>query len=196
MVASDAVLMALSSGQKAGLAAVAGGFIVFALLSSFVIPRYRPDFPAGKGMRWFIVAVLVFTAGTLSAVIFLAAESKESEAAKSEPGTTASTPAAPNPPAGNATAGKAVFTSAGCTTCHTFTPAGSKGTIGPDLDKLAADAEKASRGPVEKYATESIEDPNAYIVPGYQQGVMPTTFGQSLSKSQIADLVAFLTQKR
>jgi len=188
--------MALSSGQKAGLAAVAGGFIVFALLSSFLIPRYRPDFPAGKGMRWFIVAVLVFTAGTLSAVIFLAAESKESEAAKSEPGTTASTPAAPNPPAGNATAGKAVFTSAGCTTCHTFTPAGSKGTIGPDLDKLAADAEKASRGPVEKYATESIEDPNAYIVPGYQQGVMPTTFGQSLSKSQIADLVAFLTQKR
>ena len=77
-----------------------------------------------------------------------------------------------------------------------FTPAGSNGTTGPNLDNLAADAQKANRGSVEQYATESIEDPNAYVVSGFQQGVMPTTFGQSLSKSQIADLVAFLTQKQ
>src|SRR5262245_31121355 len=39
------------------------------------------------------------------------------------------------PPAGNATAGKRVFATAGCTACHTLKAAGSKGTVGPNLDK-------------------------------------------------------------
>ena len=192
--------MAISSGQKAGLAAVAGCFILFALLSSFVIPRYRPDFPGSRGMRWFIGAVLVLTLGMLSAVVFIARESKgASEAARVSNAVGATKPApttAPSAPSGNPAAGKAVFTSAGCVACHMFTPAGSNATTGPNLDNLAADAQKANRGSVEQYATESIEDPNAYVVSGFQQGVMPTTFGQSLSKSQIADLVAFLTQKQ
>ena len=185
--------MAISSGQKAGLAAVAGCFILFALLSSFVIPRYRPDFPGSRGM-------LVLTLGMLSAVVFIARESKgASEAARVSNAVGATKPApttAPSAPSGNPAAGKAVFTSAGCVACHTFTPAGSNATTGPNLDNLAADAQKANRGSVEQYATESIEDPNAYVVSGFQQGVMPTTFGQSLSKSQIADLVTFLTQKQ
>jgi mono/diheme cytochrome c family protein len=192
VVASDAVLLAISGGQKAGLAVVAGCFIVFALLSSFVIPRYRPDYPGARGMRWFIVAALLFAAGTLSAVIFLANESKgQPEAVKSESTSGTTAPA----PSGNPTAGKAVFASAGCSACHTFAPAGSTAKVGPDLDKLAADAKKANRGSLPSYVTESIEDPNAYVVPGYSQGIMPSNFGQSLTKTQIADLVAFLTQK-
>jgi mono/diheme cytochrome c family protein len=35
---------------------------------------------------------------------------------------------------GDATAGKGVFTSAGCTSCHTLKDAGSNGTVGPNLD--------------------------------------------------------------
>jgi mono/diheme cytochrome c family protein len=42
--------------------------------------------------------------------------------------------AAPAPGAG-ATSGKEVFTSAGCTGCHTLAAAGSNGTVGPNLDE-------------------------------------------------------------
>src|SRR5262245_50008584 len=77
----------------------------------------------------------------------------------------------PQAPTG-AAAGKALFTANGCGACHTFTPAGTKGTVGPDLDHLAADATKANRGSVEEYTRESIEDPNAYVVPGFPPSVM------------------------
>ena len=186
------MLLALSTAQKTGLVAVAGCFIVFALTCSFLVPRYKPDFPGSRGMRWFVVGVLVLTAGMLSAVVFLASETKglsEAAQAKNAAGNKLVPPAAGNP-----AAGKAVFTSAGCAACHTYTPAGSSATVGPDLDKLAADAKKANRGSVQHYATESIEDPNAYVVPGFPSGVMPPNFGQTLSKTQIADLVAFLTK--
>src|ERR1051325_6294187 len=39
-------------------------------------------------------------------------------------------------PPGDAKAGAAAFKSSGCDGCHVFTPAGSHGTTGPDLDKL------------------------------------------------------------
>ena len=104
-------------------------------------------------------------------------------------GTLPTTPQVKSDPA----AGKKLFTAQGCNACHTFTPAGSKATIGPDLDNLAADAQKAGQ-PLADYTQTSITDPNAYIVPGFPKGVMPTTFS-SLSDQQLADLVAFLTQK-
>ena len=102
---------------------------------------------------------------------------------------------APAPPAavkGDATAGKAVFDSNGCGACHTFTPAGAKGTVGPNLDKLP-DLAKAAGQPLEDFVHESIVDPNAYIEKGYAKGIMPETYS-SLSAQQLADLVAFLTQ--
>ena len=37
-------------------------------------------------------------------------------------------------------------------------------------------------------------NPDAYIQPGYPKDVMPPTFGQSLTKSQLDALVAFLAQ--
>lgn len=101
------------------------------------------------------------------------------------------TPQAPAP-TGNPTAGKSLFTAQGCGACHTFAAAGSSGTAGPNLDKLAADAAKANRGSIQHYTQESIVDPAAYIAPGFQN-LMPATFGQTLKPQQIADLVAFLT---
>ena len=38
---------------------------------------------------------------------------------------------------GEAVDGAAVFASAGCGSCHTFTPAGSTGTVGPNLDEIS-----------------------------------------------------------
>lgn len=187
------MLLALSATQKTGLAVIAGCFIVFALVCSFLIPRYRPDFPGRRGLRWFIVAVLVLTAGVLSAVVFLASETKGASEAAQAANAAGNRPA-PVAPSGNAAAGKKLFAANGCGACHTYAAAGSSAEVGPSLDSLAADAKKANRGPVEEYTAESIEDPNAYVVPGFAAGVMPSDFGQTLSKSEIADLVAFLTQ--
>jgi cytochrome c551/c552 len=96
-------------------------------------------------------------------------------------------------PKGDPVNGKKLFSSQGCTGCHTYGPAGSHGTIGPDLDKLAQYAQKANQGPLAQFVQTSITDPGAYVESGYQN-VMPTTFA-NLPKQQLADLVAFLTQK-
>jgi mono/diheme cytochrome c family protein len=101
---------------------------------------------------------------------------------------------APKLAKGDPAAGKTVFASQGCAGCHTFTPAGSHGTIGPDLDKLPQYAQKANQGPLPQFVATSITDPGAYVESGYQN-VMPTTFA-TLPKKQLADLVAFLTQKQ
>lgn len=95
---------------------------------------------------------------------------------------------------GDPAAGKGVYDSAGCGGCHTYTPAGSKGAVGPDLDKLAADAEKAAQGTLEEYTLAAIVNPEAYVPPGFAKGVMPA-YGAQLKDQQIADLVAFLTQQ-
>jgi mono/diheme cytochrome c family protein len=95
---------------------------------------------------------------------------------------------------GNPANGKAVFIANACSTCHTFTPAGSTAKIGPDLDKLADYAKKANQ-PLADFTLSAITSPPPlYVPPGYKN-VMPTTFGQTIKPQGIADLVAFLTQK-
>ncbi len=89
-------------------------------------------------------------------------------------------------------AGKAVYDNNGCGSCHTFTPAGSKGTVGPDLDKLPAEAKQAGK-PLAEFTRESIVNPDAFIQRGYPPNVMPKTFG-TLPKSQLDALVQYLTQ--
>jgi cytochrome c2 len=87
--------------------------------------------------------------------------------------------------------GKAIFNKNGCNGCHTYQPAGATGTVGPDLDKLPDYAKKAKK-PLDAFVRESIVKPGAYVEKGFSNS-MPTTFG-SLPKSDIDDLVAFLTK--
>jgi cytochrome c oxidase subunit 2 len=116
--------------------------------------------------------------------------------------------AAPAPPPGTGTgtgttststtpsssaAGLSVFNANGCSSCHTLSAASATGTVGPDLDKLVSYAQQAHQ-PLEAFIHESIVNPNAYIQPGFPKSVMPETFGQSLTKSQIDALVTFLAQ--
>jgi cytochrome c oxidase subunit 2 len=88
--------------------------------------------------------------------------------------------------------GAELFTSAGCGGCHAFAPAGTTAQIGPPLDDLQAAAERAGE-PLEEFVRSSIVDPNAYVAPGYQAGVMPQNYGQSLSAEEIDALVGYLT---
>ena len=189
-----AVLSALATSHKVGIAVVAGVFIAFALASSFLVPAWQPSFP-GRRVGLFVALTVLLTAGMLAAVIALAAEPKEERAAANEQTTAETTTANPRPSAppakGDAAAGRSLFSAQGCSACHTFEPAGSTAKVGPDLDKVAADAQKANRGSVEQYVAESIQNPNAYVVPGYPEGVMPAF--TSLSDKQVSDLVAFVT---
>ena len=83
-------------------------------------------------------------------------------------------------------AGAPVFASNGCGSCHTFKAANSTGTTGPDLNEyLAPDDDKAG-------IEEMIVDPNAEIAEGYPANVMPTNYGQSISKGELEQLVQFL----
>jgi cytochrome c oxidase subunit 2 len=100
----------------------------------------------------------------------------------------------------SAAAGKAVFTgSAGCTGCHTLAAAGATGTIGPNLDQrlrsdCATAASKGVRGAtLQKCIYTAITSPYKYLPSGYQAGIMPSNFAQTLTSNQIQALVSFLS---
>ena|GEM_PF-459298 len=84
------MLLALSTWHKIGLAGVAAVFIVFALASSFLFPRYRPSFPAGR-LGWFVVVTLALFVAMLAAVEIFGAEPAEKAAAENESTTSSST---------------------------------------------------------------------------------------------------------
>lgn len=94
---------------------------------------------------------------------------------------------------GSAAAGKAVFTANGCASCHTFQPAGATGTIGPNLDTAPTSDAKADHNmDLAAFVKESIVNPDAYIAKGYNKGIMPTTFGNSIKGADLNNLVAFI----
>jgi cytochrome c oxidase subunit 2 len=104
---------------------------------------------------------------------------------KAQPGTQAGGQS----PGGNAPApdGKALFASNGCGGCHKLADAGSAGGVGPDLDA-------ALKGKDAPFIKESIVKPNAEIAKGYQPGIMPPNFEQTLQPSQIDALVKYLQE--
>ena len=74
-----------------------------------------------------------------------------------------------------------------CATCHTLADAGATGQVGPDLDKVLKGKDAA-------FIKESILSPNKVIAPGYQPGIMPPNFGDTLSAEQVDALVKYLSQ--
>lgn len=76
------LIAALSTGHKIGLAVVAFVFIAFALTSSLVIPRRRPDFPGKNGLSVFIIVSVFLFASMLSAVAVFGKESEAKGASK------------------------------------------------------------------------------------------------------------------
>jgi uncharacterized cupredoxin-like copper-binding protein len=111
------VPLALSTGHEIGLGVTALVFILFALASSFLFPRFRPDYP-GHGLLAFIVVAFVFFFGMLTAVEVFGAESKHGEAAAAE---TTTAPTQTTTPQQTTTA--ATTTQATTTQATTTTPA-------------------------------------------------------------------------
>jgi hypothetical protein len=57
-------------GHEIGLIVAAALFICFALASSFLIPRYKPDYPGPTGMGVFVIAAIAFFVLMVGAINF------------------------------------------------------------------------------------------------------------------------------
>jgi cytochrome c553 len=177
MLLTQFVVAGLSTGNKIGLATVAAVFIIFALVSSFVLPRRYPNFP-GRRVGWYVALSVLFLIAMISAVFIFGKESEEPEAV-SNPNTLTSATAPPpqTTPSGgvegDAAAGKAVFASAGCGGCHTLKAADASGNVGPNLDQLH---------PSFQAVHDQVE---------HGGGGMPAFHGQ-LSEQQIANVAAYV----
>jgi cytochrome c oxidase subunit 2 len=175
---------ALSTGNEIGLAGFGAAFIVFSLVSSFVLPARNGNFP-GRSRNLYLVVCVAFFVAMMAAVLVFGRESKgEAEAA---PTPTTTTPAQPS---GDAAAGKALFAKSGCGACHTLAAAGSTGKVGPNLDTSLQESATAAGQPLDQFIATSITDPNAYVAKGFQPGVMPPF---KFTDKQVSDLVAFVS---
>ena len=64
MVGCRAVVVALSTARELGLAAVAAAFILFAVVSAFLLPRRDPNFP-GRRLPLFLGLTVAFFAAMI-----------------------------------------------------------------------------------------------------------------------------------
>jgi cytochrome c oxidase subunit 2 len=86
--------------------------------------------------------------------------------------------------------GKTLFTdgngtATACGACHTLADAGTSGETGPDLDKVLAGKDAA-------FIKESITAPDKEIESGFQAGIMPKNYGDTLSAEELDALVKYL----
>jgi cytochrome c553 len=169
------MVFGLSTGHEIGLAGTGAAFIVFALISSFVLPARIPNFP-GKYRNVYLVVCVCFFAAMISAVLVFGKESKSGEASAAPPpagSTTTTTSGGGGQVQGNVTLGATIFKTKGCSGCHTLKAAGATGTVGPNLDQLKP-----------AYAAVVTQVTNG-------GGVMPS-FKGSLSTAQIQDVAAYV----
>ena len=174
------MIVALTSGQMLGLAAVAAVFIVFALVSSFLLPARDTDFP-GRRLPLFVAVCAALFLAMIGAVVALAVEDEEeghapeAQGAQTETDGSETAPAETSEPAGDVAAGEEVFSSAGCGGCHTLEEAGTSGTAGPGLDETELSAAEIE---------DQVRDGG---------GGMPAFEGR-LSEDEIRDVTAFVAE--
>jgi mono/diheme cytochrome c family protein len=103
-------------------------------------------------------------------------------------------------PSGETARGETVATAQGCVACHISTntgPAWEPSDGEPGIGDRAAtritqpDYEGAAETP-EQYLFESIVHPDVYVVPPFAPGIMPKTYGETLTDQDMADLIAYL----
>ena len=108
-------------------------------------------------------------------------------------------------PQGDAERGQALVEGIlGCAACHTLTDVGSPWTAQDGLPALAPRAairiEQADYAGLattpEEYLIESVVMPNAFIVEGFSQGVMPTDYGERITLQEMADVLDYMLSFR
>ncbi|MDQ3609079.1 MAG: c-type cytochrome [Actinomycetota bacterium] len=74
-----------------------------------------------------------------------------------------------------------------CGQCHTLEAAGTSATVGPELDSYL-------QGVSEEDLREDIVAPDSEIAAGFEGGVMPADYGESLSEEELDMLVEYLLE--
>jgi nitric oxide reductase subunit C len=104
-------------------------------------------------------------------------------------------------PAGDEANGKVLAEGTlGCAACHTLSTVGpawaGDGTTPGIGTRAAARIDEAGYSgaatSAEQYLLESIVEPNAHLVPGYETVAMPGNFGARLTPQDAADLIAYM----
>jgi cytochrome c oxidase subunit 2 len=90
------------------------------------------------------------------------------------------------PPADDGAEPEALFAQ-NCGSCHALAAAGTSGNVGPNLDTVLP-------GQSEEQVRESIAQPDAEISEGYQAGVMPSNYEDTLCAEAIDALAAYLVE--
>jgi mono/diheme cytochrome c family protein len=179
---------AAAAKRRAGMSATA--YLVESLLApdAFLVEGYpnimprvdRPPIGLNRSEVWALTAFLLSQGGTVD--VKLDDIPKTAGAPAAGGGAAAAEVKLP----GDAKAGQVVFAGkGGCIACH---KAGALGAspVGPDLGQIA-------RIQTPAYIMAKILNPAAMgTVAGYQPGVMPPTFGQTLTAREYLDVVAFL----
>jgi mono/diheme cytochrome c family protein len=97
--------------------------------------------------------------------------------------------AGPRPP-------QQLFQELGCFACHNLTEPqtdASRGPIGPNMGNLNENAPNRVPGEdASTYVHNSIVNPNAYVVPGYQPNLMPPGLADRMTPEELDALVAWL----
>src|SRR5262250_1125892 len=171
---------------KPGMSAKA--YILESLLqpAAYVVPGYPPIMPEvdkppialNRSELWALTAFLESLGGTVDVTL------------NDIPATAGATAAAGAPAEvkipGDPKAGEAVFAGkGGCIACHKAGKIGAS-PVGPDLSQIA-------KIQTPDYIMKKILDPKGMgTVAGFPPGVMPQTFGQTLTAKEYTDLVAFL----
>ncbi|MSQ32168.1 MAG: c-type cytochrome [Dehalococcoidia bacterium] len=103
--------------------------------------------------------------------------------------TTSATAAATSDGAGDSVKGQAVFNSMACNACHST---GTNTLIGPGLGGIATRAATRKAGmTAQAYLEESELTPDAFIVSGFNRGIMPKLW-TSKKDAGFSDIIAYL----
>ena len=78
------MLAALSTAHKLGLGLSGLAFVIFALVTSMLIPRRNPDFP-GRHKSLYIVVCFLFFVGMMTAVLVFGKEAPKPEKSEAAP---------------------------------------------------------------------------------------------------------------
>lgn len=151
---------------------------------SFVVDGYQPIMPDMRrtlpaDQVWAVIAYLQSLGGTVDVTPEDLASSREAS------GATAGAAPAGAPATASLNANE-ILTANACFGCHVLR--GQGGPVGPPFDgmggRISADVIR-----------QSIIDPNARVAPGFEamRGVMPATFGASLTAAQLESVVHFLS---
>ena len=173
---------------KPGMSAKA--YIIESLLqpTAFIVEGYPPIMPAidkppiglNRSELWALTAFLESLGGTVDVTLNdIPATAGQTAAGGGGAAASISLP-------GDAKAGEALFQGkAGCIACHKAGKIGAA-QVGPDLSQI-------SKIQTPDYIMKKILDPKGMgTVAGFPAGVMPQTFGATLTAKEYTDLVSFL----